>query len=308
MADMGATNLRALSGASLAALIAETVEGRLQRDDATHISVQPYKGRYIGVASRLVDILAGFTRSQADNRIDATGADAGAALAVDTLYYVYISNDLATFSPDSIRCSTVAPSLVSGVKYLGVAGNALNWRFLGWVRTISNGGTPNFADSTTQRLVVNYYNRRRVPIGPICPGYVDNNAYTSYSELGATGLVWRKANGGVGTTSQFISNGEDDVEIDFHGLVLTNIPVTVGLGVGVDGLEPVVRGFVYPGSTVYNDISGSRKTSAAEGYHTLDLILVLDDAAATVTMYSDISREGAAADPMATYYDASVMA
>lgn len=283
-------------------------EGRVQRDSATQVSLRRFNGRGVCVNGEMVGIPSGgMVRAQSDNRIDGTGGDAGAALAVNTLYYVYISNAQASFSPSSIRLSTVAPSDLRGVKYLGTSGNAANWRFCGWVRTIDNGGTPNFADSATQRLVVNYYNRLDVEIGPVCPGYNDNNTVTSSNRVEAGAGNWAKSNGGTGTTTQFISNGEDAIQIDFQATAKETPGQTCGIGVAIDGLDPVVAAFFGAIVNDFEQLHGSRKVLIAAGYHTLDMVDACDSAG-TLTIWWDFVRLGAAADPKVSCYSAMIRA
>lgn len=122
-------------------------EAKLQRDTATTISLQAFEGKLVTVNGELVDVLAGFSRTNLDNLITATGADSGAGPVANTVYYTYVSNSQATFSPLSIRLSSTAPTLVGGVRYLGVAGNALNWRYVSKVKT---GAGSTFSVALTQ--------------------------------------------------------------------------------------------------------------------------------------------------------------
>lgn len=301
--------------AGVLAAIDSAVCGRIQRDSTTQISLQPYKGRYFGVGGELVDISAGKTRVQSDNRIDAAGADAGAAAAVNTLYYVYLSNSLATFSPSSIRLSTVAPTTVNGVKYLGNSGNALNWRFLGWVRTISNGGTPNFADSVTQRLVINYYNRRVLQLRT-CPGYVDDNAPTAITFAHPGGTGWFQLNGGTGDLLQYIDCGEETVQVDFYGAVaLTDSAADVfTLGYGIDSTtvgavhhsDQEFDGTSFGGSSYWHP-QGIGYHNLAEGFHEINFLGFNQSPANSVTLYVDGGRvPGESVDSECTYIQAKV--
>lgn len=199
-------------------------QGRLQLDSSTQLSVQRYKGDVVEVNGEAVSLGSGIVAISTDNRIDSTGADAGASLSVDTTYYVYISNSQASFAPNDLRLSTVAPSLVAGVKYLGTSGNALNWRFVGWVRTFSNAGTPNFVDSVTKRFVINYYNRRSLML--FVSETDDSWSYTSAS--------WRSWNNDTGNRVEFIANGEDSIYAYFQGIAGSISTVRMALGIGLD--------------------------------------------------------------------------
>lgn len=289
----------------------EVFNARMQRDSAVQISLQRYKGKTIGVKDEFVILpLAGFTRLAADHTIDGTGADTGVALALDTEYFVYVSNSKAAFSSLSIRCSLVAPSLVDGVKYLGVAGDALNWRFVGRVGTFNNGvGAPNFWDQagggTTKgkRLVVNYYNRLKKSIGFICQNYVNDNAKTTQA-LGAGPVAWTQLPGGV--QSDFLSNGEDDIDLSYQTSAIISVGSIGGVGIQLDAANsPVVEGRIV-NSVSEEAVSGDQKVSVAEGHHTIFLVFSVQGGG-TLTITVDDLRNGAAADPMVTGYSASIM-
>jgi hypothetical protein len=270
-------------------------EGYMQRDSATQISLQRAKGKAVIVNGEPVGIpSAGLTRDNDDNRIAGDGTDAGASLAVDTLYYVYVSNSRASFSPNSIRFSTVAPTLLQGVNYLAASGNGANWRFVGWIRTISNGGTPNFADSDTQRLVVNYYNRRKKKLFS-CPGYTDDNAFT---QISLTATSFAPLNGGTGDKLEYIANGEDEITIDIHASILPGA-ANVLIGIGDNSTtDATVAALIGAGTII--PASRELRTTPAAGYRAAHF-LATNQAAATATIYFDGIRLGGAADPAITY-------
>ncbi len=292
----GGSGAPSILGSITSGLFNSIFNARLQRDSATTISLQGYKGRYVGISGELVDVAAGFSLAQSDNRIDATGADAAAALAVDTLYYVYVSNSLASFSPLGIRCSLVAPSNVNGVKLLGAAGNALNWRFVGWVRTIDNGGTPNFADSVTQRLVINYFNKLDLRM-QVTPGYVDDNAPTTYTQAATAGFV--AINGGTGSMLQYISNGEDAARVNLGiqaNAVDGSIPDGFSIAYGVDstvqtsGYIEMEYSAAEPAGVYFGRPTMSDELLPAEGYHEVNYLIWNWSPANVVTVYGDGGR------------------
>lgn len=286
-------------------VLREPFEARLQRDSATQISLQRYAGQVVRVGGEDVIVpSAGLTRASSANLISATGTDSGGAMAVDTLYYVYVSNSKATFSPSSIRASATAPTAFNGVKYLGVSGNALNWKFVGWVRTIDNAGAANFADSVTQRLVINYYNRLALKM-KATPGYVDDNAANSYTFGSAT---WAPINGGTGDFLDYISNGEDGVIATFQSSFRYSTTNQVGLGVGADSTTTAdSHVFIDTRDAAKDDfLSGSDSISLAEGYRRLNL-LMHNFGGGTVTVYADIGRDGGSVDAPVTLMAAIIM-
>jgi hypothetical protein len=288
----------------------ELNQGRIQRDSATAISLQRFNGKEFFVRAKKISIpAAGMSRSQSDNLIDSTGADAGAATAINTTYYVYLSNDKASFSPSSIRLSTTAPSLVRGVKYLGASGNALNWRFIGWVRTISNAGTPNFADSLTQRFVINQYNPLSLPLYS-SPGYVNDNAPTTYNET--NGASYKEINGGVGSKLEFIANGSLEAIHSFMKVSCALVAISDAFAAGIgrsSATSPTKISYLPYGST--EDFSGEviveDDWTPAEGYQYLDILILVTAGGGGVNIVADDARNGAAADPALTFISALVM-
>ena len=271
-------------------------QARLKTDLAgvsSTLTLNRYQGDKVVVSGVTVVIPSGgLTRDVADNLISGTGTDSGAAGAASTLYYVYVSNARASFSPSSIRLSATAPSLVNGVKYLGAAGNALNWRFVGWVRL---NATPQFESSLTARLIVNYYNRLRLPL-MANPAYVDDNAVTTYT---VSSVTYVELNGGVGARVNFISNGEDETHL--NGIFLTQVGAGFSalMGIGIDtvgGPEQCAiagnAGINTTEATAYDEI-------LAEGFH-FAALLALSNNGTPYTFFADFTRDGGAHDPRGT--------
>lgn len=274
-------------------------EARLDTTDgvSSTLTLGRYQGDRIEVSGVLVRVpAAGFTRGIADNLTDGNGADSGAAPVANTRYYVYVSNGRATFSPKSIRLSATPPVFVDGVKYLNTVGNGLNWRFVGFV---APNATPQFESSLTSRTIVNYYNRFRLPM-MANPGYVNDNAYTFYT---LTSTVYVELNAGVGARVQFISNGEDEVHLE--ATFVTQMP-TAGFsgqfGIGIDtvaGPENVT----WTGGTGYSSLNATEHSVydnvLSEAVH-FAALLGLSNSGATINVYADFQRDGAAVDPRAT--------
>jgi hypothetical protein len=274
----------------------------MQRDSATVISLRPYKGNVVEVAEeKLIVPSAGLTLDVNDNLITGTGTDAAAATIGDTLYYVYVSNSKASFSPSSIRASLTAPSLFSGIKYLAVSGNGLNWRFVGWIRTSGSG---EIVDTLVDRLVVNYYNRLKLPLR-IVPGYDNDDAVTTYSE---TSTTWVQANSGVDTRISFIANGEDNVRLAFSSVSNAEIAAANATGLNLDSTTDVLVAAVsgnITGLAVDVAVGGTYDSIVAEGYHTSDLMIRVTGG--TGVWNADGARNGAVADPFETYLTAEIM-
>lgn len=288
----------------------ETVfEGYMQWSSTTEIKLNRGIGKHICINGEVVGVpSSGMARLTSDNRIDGAGADAGASTAINTLYYVYASNSFATFSPSSIRLSTVAPTAYRGIKHLGTSGNARNWRFVGWVRTISNAGTPNFVDSETQRFVINYYNRRDLYL-MACPGYVNDNADTTYTE--AVSTTWKEVNGGTGSRISFIANGEDVVEPIAKMYVEPQDLAGdyAQLAIGRENITTVhaQADIPYDGNGANNgSLTAVDAHLPAEGFHEFLLLICVPTATTVVKIYADGSRRGSTIDPKMTYIECKI--
>lgn len=250
-----------------------------------------YKGNKVVVNNVQVTIPGsgvGLQVDVADNLIDGAGADAGVPGSPSTLYYVYVSNRRATFSPESIRLSVATPSLLNGVKYLGISGNAANWRFVGWVFL---NATPQFESTQNNCWIANYYNRVLQTIFAN-PGYVDDDTQTFYNVNGN----WAAANGGVDSQIGFISNGEDAVQLAAIAVTAAAASIKLLAGVGIDGSPPTraAEGVVSTSSaglTLMSDSTGH----FSEGDHTADLFGASSGGGGV--FIADDVRLGAAADP-----------
>jgi hypothetical protein len=256
------------------------------------LTLLPYKGNTVLVNAKTVTIPAlGLTRLVTDNLITALGADSGGPPAASTLYYVYVANSLASFSPSSIRLSATAPSLVGGVKYLGVAGNALNWRFVGWVMP---NATPNFESSTIKRFIANYYNREALTL--FCnPGYVNSNAFGTTLLPQAS---WALINGGVGDGFKWIGNGEDSSMI--RASCMQDGASFAYVGISLNGGDPANAGSQ---ANLNTTVTADQQVEPLEGLNTADM---WGFGAGGSLFYHDVPRGGLAAGPSVTYMTALI--
>jgi hypothetical protein len=254
------------------------------------LTLLPYAGNKVLVGGSIITVPpAGYTTQVSDHLLTAAGADSGAAGVANTLYYVYVSNPFASFQPQAIRLSATPPSLVNGVKYLGVAGNALNWRFVGWVYLNS---TPQFESDVAAQLIVNYYNRLELKVY-INPGYVNNNTYNSYAFSSA---VYAPIHAGVGDSLSFISNGEDEVRLDYQ-CVATTIPGgSIFPGIGIDSSTSAQNGMYCGSGAAALNVSCTTVFDGllSEGFHTAYMLCYTN---APASIYSEGPQAGGAADP-----------
>lgn len=284
-----ASLLAAGGGASLAAL---AFGGRVERTSASIITLAPYNDIYVAVGrgTEWLDISAGITCDVADKLINADGTEAAGAMAASTFYYLYVSSLTASYAPGDLRGSATAPTKWNGTYHLATSGNGAKWRFVGWVRTIAG---PAFADSVTQRLVINYYNRLNLPM-EVCPGYVNDNVQNTYAfPAGNYGLIHAAG------LLEFISNGEDDYDFTFHMTGFSDVGVArIGIGDNSNTQPYFASHMGFIGSNV--NVTHRLKKSAAVGYRQASM-LAQSDAGNTITVMADDTRQGAAADPRVTY-------
>lgn len=270
-------------------VVTGTFGGRLQRDSATQVSVQRYTGDWIEVDGVPMSIgSSGLVITTSDGLLVSTGSVSTTTPSSSTLYYVYVgSTDGLT---PQIRLCATAPSMHRGSYHLGTDALTSRWRFVGWVRT--NGST-QFVDTTTDRLVVNYYNRERKSLY-VVPGYVDDNAATTYT---TTSTTWTAANGGTGATASYIANGEDAIHVTAFSSCANSGANGTGIGIGDNSATSAAVTSGDVGTTVRSQ-SCSYSTIPATGYRTLVLLVVVT--AGTGTFYADNARLGSTADPVLT--------
>jgi hypothetical protein len=226
------------------------------------LTLLPYAGNQILINGFTLTVPgAGLSRLITDHLISAVGADAGSAPVANTLYYVYVSNGQASFSPSTIRLSATAPSLVNGVYYLGNAGNALNWRFVGWVQP---NATPQFESSLLNRTIINYYNRLNLPMFS-CPNYSNTDTATIYTYSGG---AYAPINGGTGDSLTFIANGEDAIESSVQ--ISVDVAGICRFGIGVDSnTSCLVAEQIADTGGEFDSVGAVYSDALPSGFHTL---------------------------------------
>lgn len=178
----------------------------------TTIELTPAVGDLIEIAGEMVSI-SGLTDdllSTADSLLTALGGNSGNPMSADTTYYMYVSNSVPAYEPLSFRASDIPPAKdpsSGNILYLDPtgAGDGQYWRYVGIVRAYDDGGGgAEFRDDEQHRGIANYYNRRRKPIF-VCPGYVDDDAETTYTGFLAAPGVWIQVHADAGIT--FVQHG-----------------------------------------------------------------------------------------------------
>jgi len=288
-------------GLDLAAARAGLGGARLEQNAGLGLFLAAVAGPGIAVGG---DYIPASTTPQllaTDNLIDATGADAGAAMAASTLYYIYLSSAAATFSPSRLRGSLTAPTRVGGIYALGAAGNAANWLLVGWARTTAGIG---FQDDPTYRGVVSYYNRQRRSLF-VCPQYVDDDAQTTY---GLTSAVWALIDAAAQVSC--IYNGEDAIELSAH-VTKSAGAIAAQFGIGRTVTDPDVAA-AFPSALTNATITaalqygGTADPRLGTTPQFVTFAFLGFTTAVLVTLVADQARNGAAADPPGTWLAGSV--
>lgn len=240
-----------------------------------------------------------------DDLIDNAGNGIGFAPASLARTYAYIGNSAATL-PKTLRLSASAPVDWKGFRYLNNTGNGINWRFVGWVGTL--GAVVNFRDDETARLVVNAYNRIQESLF-ICPGYVNDNAGTTYNTNNAT---WN----GIGVTAAltdtvaFVSDGENAINLEAN----VNPHTSAGnwrMGIGIGSTIATARTTIIGSAGLRTGLadqstSCSLSTLRTSGFYFAALSSYT--AGVAMTVHADQARFGSTADPFATYLTGTIMA
>lgn len=273
-----------------------TFHGRLQRDSTTQISLQRFNGNWVEVDGEAVSLGSdGIECTSTDGLLTSTGGVSGTGPSSSTTYHAYVGLVSGTAQ---LRLSGTAPTRYLGTYYLGTDPGAKAWRFVGWVRV--NGST-QFEDDTTNRGVVNYYNRLVKPVY-LTPGYSDNNAATTWT---TTSTTFTAANGGTGATGSYIANGEDAVRIRAVALVSNSGANSNFVGIGDNSATTAVVAGQADGTAIQGCTAVYSSVPAA-GRRTV--VLLVRVSGGTGTYYADVARGGSGADPAATYLVAEVMA
>lgn len=308
--DASAAANRKVTLGELRALMAEHVaQVRLQRTSSTGVQLLSCGGGLIEVNGEIVDVGAGKLCQTSDNLIDGTGANAGAAMGASTIYYLYISNSLASYQPGQLKASTTVPTgLASGSAlgsavhpddfYLGTSGNARHWRFVGMLRT--NGST-QFVDSTTQRFVRSYYNGLDLDLLTV-PAYSDGNSASSFTAISTN---WTRANSGTGSTIEFLAFGFERVTLGVRALAgNSGASNATRIGIGLDSTTSARVEGAHNGGTTVITMAADHVYTPALGYHYAEFLVCVS--AGTGTYYVDDARNGSGADPYASYLFGSV--
>jgi hypothetical protein len=238
-----------------------------------------------------------------DETINSSGVQTGLTPSNDTLYYAYVYNG-ADGSAPRLRLSLAVPQIYAGIKYLNSSGAGINWRYVGVV-ALTVGA---FRDDLTARLIGNEYNKLPRPFFT-CPGYNNNNADTTYNLVSSA--TWTSLNGGTADHVLLCVTGEEPVNIFGTVAVSLSAGSTWAIGVGCDTTLVLARATPIAAATVRNNQTNQASCVQTQYLPGEPNFLVASLNAwtnsTTPTIYADLARNGAPADPPATYLSGTVM-
>ena len=270
-----------------------TANCRLDYTNTTTLTLTPTGGNKIAITG-VLETVSSQTMVSGTTLISASGANLGTVMAASTLYYTYFSGVSASYAPQTLHPSATVPSLVNGVYYLGSSGNALNWRYVGWVKPTA---ALVFANSDTQRLVKSYYNRRPARMF-LCLGYNNNDTLGSVS---LNSNPWAVHSSVASPHFEFIADGDETVEVDCV-IHWSNDAQDSYVSVALDSTTDALNAGYLVMSTKGVTESHNRLVPSA-GYHYLNLMYRTTGAR---TAYIDFARNGSVADTPASYISANV--
>lgn len=218
-----------------------------------------------------------------------------------TLYYMYGTLSGGTLSLDN--ASTTAPTLLNGVM-VKTGDNTRLLLGIGWCVATNtfedSGGAGAYAGN---RCLLSWYNRRLAHIR-MCPGYLDDNAGTSYATSSAT---YTPANAGTGAQSLVVASGEDSASFSVLYNTSNNSAGAINrCGIAFDSTTSPFHATLVTIPTNVN-FSGALTvaTTLTQGKHTINLLI--SNTAGTPTWFADTGRVGGSFDPPATGIDGTVM-
>lgn len=170
-----------------------------------------------------------------------------------------------------------------------VKGGDSTFRYIG---TIRGSAASTTADSSTQRFVWNYYNRKRTRMARM-----ESTGNWSVSNAGST--YWRRANNSATNRLEFVV-GETYLNVDVRafsvGVVSAGVGVAVGPGIAWDATTTANQANLWGGISQTNSgvmcehacFLADTPPGGAEGYHALNwLEIIFGNGASTTTYYSN---------------------
>jgi len=255
----GSSQLPAIDGSLLTGISAASTTnfncGILARSSATLLTFTPFNGDRIKINGTVFAIPTAGIAGLANTSVFVNGTGAS-NLAANTLYYVYAFSNAGTvtadFSTTSHATSTTAGNVGVEIK------SADNTRTLiGMIRT---NASSQFADSTSQRFVLNWFNRRTI---------IARASYTD--DRSVTGTTYTEGNTELRPEILVWSGEPIHLWVNATATIITGIG-TIFLALSTDNTTPVSKGEGQGNGTSAGAgysffVACSQTPYLAEGYH-----------------------------------------
>lgn len=230
-------------------------------------------------------------------------------LVASNVYDVILVNDAGTlrmlFSPAWTNDTTPVASLTT---QNGITVNSGSWTtgwtngaatvptltglFMGRIRTTASAG--QMEDSVLNRYVASALNPVQRELFT-CPGYVNDNATTTWT---TTSTTFAEANGGTGSKVSFVTINNNGPYHLFLSVTMNNSGANSTIaGIGIDSASSAsVDCFLNSTSALAATCNiGGGKVPVVDGAHFGDFLAAVSGG--TGTYYADTSRLGSSADP-----------
>jgi hypothetical protein len=179
----------------------------------------PYKGDQIKINGTIYPIPAGGITSPS-TAVYVNGVS-GQNLAVSTVYWVYLFNNVGTLTFDF--CTTThTTSLTAGNVGVEIKNADDTRSLIGFIYTAASGNL--FTDDPTARFIRSWFNRPRTNFARVASGW------------GGSSTSWAS----TGFATYFLTFADDVIDITHHGFIIDNVASALcGLAIGIDSLSPL---------------------------------------------------------------------
>ena len=197
--------------------------GRLTYVSATQLKFAPYGGNKIKINGAVYTIPTAGIAGLGTTGVFINGV-AGQNLAASTTYWIYAFNNAGTVTADFRTASTHAQSTTAGNEGVEIRTGDDSRSLIGMCCT---NASSQFADSATQRLVLNWFNRRQISVTGASTNGAGTSATASFVELA------------VAARAQFLSWANEATLIFLNGWSYQSLVDTVNFHtIFINGLNP----------------------------------------------------------------------
>jgi hypothetical protein len=233
--------------------------GRLSYVSTTALQFVPYDGNKIKINGTIYTIptagIAGLSGTGSVFFVNGTGSS---PIATNTTYHVYAFNNAGTITADFRTASTHATSSTAGNEGTEIRSGDDTRTLIGLIRTSQV--SPNFENTTGQRFVISWFNRRPIALlGGALNGVTTTGAIPTDPGSGyyANFVSWGDALPAFISGSQTIQNTTNQTNY----LTIALDSTATNLGTNAMGCTAASVGYYLSASGVF--------TTVSEGYHSV---------------------------------------